>query len=525
MSAAQPIGLPQQHRSADRLVRWSLWAFVLLLGVGFSRLPLGSLGIQWMRFPGAIAALMAHCCLIVGALAVVRARDGDFARQWRLWMAAVLLLVVVEAFVGVLRGTSSTAIARDMLVYASVVAAFRLGGSGAFWRVAKGPLVGSIVVGLIVLLSCWHQVPAAFEQYGIDGRIVRAVSVGRTAVMLGALPLLLFCARQLRWPELLVAASGWAMLTLCAVLLQRRLDLAFLVALGAAAVAIACVPAALRMRRATLAWWSLPTALCLCAGVAATALPPEGTLVAQGEVLLARLQGRGLHAYISPEALALAQAEAEAEGVDMAIYQSDPTAAASVAEFTELTQGGEAMIARFGPAGAPLVRRGYTSGALGPLTRENERFQVVGDMLRALTPVERLVGRGLGGAFPWGKELPLTASLGARKERHDSLWLEDQQFLGRREVEVGMANPILKGGIPFALLMLLPAVAAVGAALRRPRNLRALAVAGVVAACTLYTTMGGSYLANTAMRDMTVFACAGWLLSARRTDSAETPLP
>jgi len=89
---------------------------------------------------------------------------------------------------------------------------------------------------------------------------------------------------------------------------------------------------------------------------------------------------------------------------------------------------------------------GYNHGFWSVFTTDNERIQIVLECFTDFNVEEWIVGRGMGGAFPYsGFKLDLLQTSSA-EELYDSLYLPDTGYLGKRYFEIGILAPILKGG-------------------------------------------------------------------------------
>lgn len=98
----------------------------------------------------------------------------------------------------------------------------------------------------------------------------------------------------------------------------------------------------------------------------------------------------------------------------------------------------------------------YTQGFFSIFTLENERVQVVLDCFRSFGARDWIAGRGMGGAFEWtGFDQSLLNSDRAQ-EMFARFYLPDHGYFGRREFEIGLFMPLLKGGLALWLLMFAP---------------------------------------------------------------------
>lgn len=108
----------------------------------------------------------------------------------------------------------------------------------------------------------------------------------------------------------------------------------------------------------------------------------------------------------------------------------------------------------------------YTQGFLSIFTRENERVQVVLECFRSFSPREWFAGRGMGGAFEWADFDQNLLSSERSSEMVARFFLPDHGYYGRREFEIGLFMPLLKGGLALWVLVFAP----VAAVLLAPRH-------------------------------------------------------
>lgn len=108
----------------------------------------------------------------------------------------------------------------------------------------------------------------------------------------------------------------------------------------------------------------------------------------------------------------------------------------------------------------------YTQGFLSIFTLENERVQIVQECFRSFTPREWFLGRGMGGAFEWTGFDQNLLNTDRAAEMVARFFLPDHGYFGRREFEIGLFMPLLKGGLILWLLVFAP----VAAVLLAPRH-------------------------------------------------------
>ncbi len=240
---------------------------------------------------------------------------------------------------------------------------------------------------MTVLLASWYELDEAFRAYGSAARVVRDVSLGRTAFMLGALPILLYTLRRQGWAVVLLCSFAFGLLLLLQILLQRRLEFAYLMMLAAGPFGIAMLgarwwmPAARIPRAAAIGVFiALPAAILVAA--------PREVFLTQAWILAGRLQGVGIYIPDAQEHTGRAAATvADQEAAERAAVVADAERAAAAATASSSTAGvGEPgrqaqLFAEEAIASEPLpftaVAHGrgmhrYDAGIFGPFTRQNE---------------------------------------------------------------------------------------------------------------------------------------------------------
>lgn len=531
--------LPGQRR-AQRVVAGFLWAFVAFTTVGFLRPSLAHAELPWVAPLGAAGAALAPLFVLAAAAYLHWASPERLGRFGRIWVVATSLWVLFACLHGLLGyGNPPADAARDLLCYLVVIAGVRLGCSAIFWRAARLPLVASVVIGMTVLLASWYELDEAFRAYGPGARVVRDVSLGRTAFMLGALPILLYTLRRQGWAVVLLCCFAFGLLLLLQILLQRRLEFAYITLLAMGTLAMASLgprwwmPAPRIPRAAAIGVFiALPAAIMVAA--------PREVFLTQAWILAGRLQGVGIYIPDAEQHTGRAAATvADREAAERAAVVADAekaAAAATVASAAGETPRQAQLFAEEAIASEPLpftaVGHGrgmhrYDAGIFGPFTRQNERLHVLSGCIQDLDATELVIGRGLGGAFRWPAYINSRMNPDLRAARVRLHWLHDQGYIGRREMEVGHGNPLLKGGAVLVALLWSATAVALWSAARAPRTPFRLACGLVVLGSFLYSTMGGDYLPSTTYRSLVTAACIGWLLApaVRRDPWADATAP
>lgn len=98
----------------------------------------------------------------------------------------------------------------------------------------------------------------------------------------------------------------------------------------------------------------------------------------------------------------------------------------------------------------------YTQGFFSIFTLENERVQVVFDCFRSFGVRDWIAGRGMGGAFEWTGFDQNLLNTDRAPEIVARFFLPDHGYFGRREFEIGLFMPLLKGGLLLWLLVFAP---------------------------------------------------------------------
>ncbi len=101
----------------------------------------------------------------------------------------------------------------------------------------------------------------------------------------------------------------------------------------------------------------------------------------------------------------------------------------------------------------------YTQGFFSIFTLENERVQIVHECFGSFTAREWLIGRGMGGAFEWTDFDQSLLNTDRAAEMVARFYLPDHGYFGRREFEIGLFMPLLKGGLILWLLVFSPILA------------------------------------------------------------------
>jgi hypothetical protein len=102
----------------------------------------------------------------------------------------------------------------------------------------------------------------------------------------------------------------------------------------------------------------------------------------------------------------------------------------------------------------------YTQGFFSIFTLENERLKIVQECFQSFSPREWLIGRGMGGAFEWTDFDQHLLNTDRAAEMFARFYLPDHGYFGRREFEIGLFMPLLKGGLVLWLLVFAPVAAA-----------------------------------------------------------------
>jgi len=108
-----------------------------------------------------------------------------------------------------------------------------------------------------------------------------------------------------------------------------------------------------------------------------------------------------------------------------------------------LAEQAAALFGRFSFGG----QSGYSQGIFSLLTLENERIRIVYECFSGFGWYEWFIGRGMGGAFEWSSFNTNLLATDRSETLLSQYFLPDLGYFGRREFEIGIMMPMLKGGL------------------------------------------------------------------------------
>ena len=400
---------------------------------------------------------------LVGA-AIMLGERHNLVLSGRVWIGANLFFLVCLLLYGVFYyGYYWSEAFRDFAAYSLAVCFVRLGASPYFWRRLKKPLLVVLLLALMVnTLASWDLLEL-FSLYGEEVRLARD-SVGyRTQHLLDIWPLFLILSPLLSSMETILVAGVIVFSFLQQIFFQKRIETIFIIGM-------------------LLVFW-----------VTQRWFPMLSRLAARKEAHLLRWM------------------------FVLALFTAVFGFLLAPAVFKGQT---EALVVRF--AGKGPGQEQYTMGFWSVFSMENERVQVVSDCFSNFESHEWLIGRGMGGAFPWyGFNQALLESDRA-EDVVAAHFLPDVGEFARRGFEASIVTPLLKGGVLFALVFYsVYAIALSRLNLFKSFSAKCFAVSSY---WLLYTFIAGNFTLTLSFEMLSMFAPLGWCLS-RWGSRAQRQLP
>lgn len=172
----------------------------------------------------------------------------------------------------------------------------------------------------------------------------------------------------------------------------------------------------------------------------------------------------------------------------------------------------ESLFNRFVGLGQGEGKQG--AGFISTVFFENERFALAMKMLTDYNPWEWIYGRGMGGYF--AIDMTLNENDSVRQLQYESSYLFDVGEFGRRDLEIGILMPFMKGGI----ILLGVYGFLVTSALSKLHSLRgdpmSLVAWSWLLIESLYLLQGGGFSMSTSYRVMLLGACIGRCIAPTR---------
>ena len=446
------MALSEPRTSFEKLLRVALYLLVLLIGVASARPFAQAVKIDTLDGLGALATVAAVGLSCAIAVVLVLAGRASLRPFGRMWMAVYALLITVALGVGLfLYKNDPVETAKDFASFISFGSAIVIGSSRAAWSVLRGPLLFVCLLSVLLGVVGVMQFRQFAGDVEIGTRIAgRETSLNNLLPVFGMLPLALFTMPWWRRTGLLIIVFACCSAVTAAVLLQSRLESAYWICCGLIMVILVISNyCTVGFRPATKRSFVLAVVVCVM-GVAIAVL--GGTIRAQTASLLERFDGK------------------------------------------------------------IQTNRVYDGGALAVLGSENERWGILFDCWSDFGPAERIRGRGMGGSFEWLTSIVDATNEQSRRERQDALWLDDAKTFGRRQIEVGLGIPFIKGGLLLTSWMILGVLAAITAAIRS-RSRFAVVCALVITVNGAYALFGGDFIVSALAKMLGEGLPIGFLLS------------
>jgi len=451
-SGIKRVALSEPWTSFEKLLKVALYLLVLLIAVACVRPIAQTLEIVALDRLGAFAtgAAVGLSCFVAAVLVLTgRTSLRTFGR---IWVAVYGLLITAALGVGLfLYKNDAVETGKDFASFICFGSAIIIGSSRAAWSVLRGPLL--LACSLSVLLG----VVGIMQFLKFAGDLEAGIRVaGRDASLnnllpvFGMLPLALFTMSWWRRTGLIIIFFAWCSATTAAVLLQGRLESSYWICCGLITVILViCNYCTVGFRPTTNRSFVVVVAVCVM-GISMALL--GGTIRAQTSSLLERLDGK------------------------------------------------------------IEIGKKYDSGAIAVLGSENERWRIFYDCWSDFGLVERIRGRGMGGSFEWLASIEASVNERSRRERQDALWLDDAKTFGRRQIEVGLGIPFIKGGLLLTGWIILGAFVAIAAAIRS-RSPFAVVCALVIIVNGAYDVFGGDFITGALAKMLGEGLPIGFLLS------------
>lgn len=446
------MALSEPQTSFEKSLKVALYLLVLLTAFASARPLAQNSEISTLDGLGALATGAAVGLSFAIAVLLVLTGRASLRPFGHMWVGVYGLLITAALGVGLfLYKNDPTETAKDFASFICFGSAVVIGSSRATWSVLRGPLL--LMCLLSVLLSFVGVMQ--FRQFAGDVATGTRVAGGDTSLnnllpVFGMLPLVIFTMPWWRRTGLLIIVLAWCSAITAAVLLQSRLESAYWICCGLITVILViCNYCTVGFRPTTNRSFVVVVVVCVM-GISMALL--GGTIRAQASSLLERLNGK------------------------------------------------------------IEIDRKYDGGALAVLGSENERWGILCDCWSDFGLVERIRGRGMGGSFEWFASIEAEVNEQSRRERQDALWLDDAKTFGRRQIEVGLGIPFIKGGLLLTGWIILGAFVAIAAAIRS-RSPFAVVCALVIIVNGAYDVFGGDFIIGALAKMLGEGLPIGFLLS------------
>ena len=313
-------------------------------------------------------------------------REDGLDSEGRGWATLILLMATIALFYGLWRGYDLRESIQDYAPYLVIFAFTHLGAQTRFWRDLQKLLPHIVALAVLVNILGFDGYISAIT---IDDqqRVARQTLSYFTQATLDLWPLLLFLSFGRGMLPTITAAGAAAFALLQQILFQKRLGSVYVI--FQIFVALIVIP---HIGRKSWPFWRpshgkavrvIFFKVGLLAVLTGVLFQPK-IVFDQFQGLMDRFQGRGLH---------------------------------------DQTSG---------------------SGLLTTATGENDRIEIARQLIADFQPLEYLTGRGMGGHFV--NDIKLSESYQHLREQTEALFLQDVGVFGRREIEIGILMPFLKGG-------------------------------------------------------------------------------
>ena len=432
------------------------WGYILLLTFGLMQwfslsraFFIEYLG-GWVNTVAVAVLILSILVLALAAVWYVRRYGLLLVPAARIWLAVVLFLTVLLTARGFFLGLIAKYVVLDFLAFASLLALVVLGSIPQAFHDLRRVWFQLLVLSIGLNLLAMVDLARFSPQLESGTRITQDALSYRTSNNLDVVLLVAGFAFALsRWQRFAVVV-GYCQVIVMQILFQKRLE-TFYYAVTAGLLLVA--------------WWmeSGPSRVQLRRSVREVVLTGAlllflvglifgRLLIPQGEALLSRLMG---------------------ESRDVEVNES---------------------LARY-------------------FLAENERFRTVSESLASFDSFDLAFGRGMGGGVEWIGFDPRILDASRQEEMWDALFMPDYGTFGRRYYEVGIAMPILKGGLIFLFAI----YAVYGLFFLRTPVLFST-VAGrvclvIVGAQNIYSLFGGDFNVSVIFQMGNYAACLGFGLS------------
>jgi hypothetical protein len=380
------------------LTKWCLNLFILLQYISLSRQAfIRSLGEEWNRL-GYAANVGSIAVFLIFLLSLKNASGRGYFRyfpDWaRLWLWATIVLVCGGVLLGVLKyGYILKFVALDAVPYLLLCGMIVAGSKPEVFQYTTTVLLRFLYLALPLNIYALTDIGGLASQSGVGDRYGIESLAYETQATLAAWPLLLLLSNTLKRRQAAMVFVAVILYAGMMVLFQKRLGVAVLFV-----VIVIYIHQSMRH-----SGWA----------VSSNTVREKNHL---RMFLMISLTVAGMMAVVG-------------RGI--------------------LAEQGRALLDRLYAKGATE----YTQGAFSIFTSENERIQVVYECFNSFSPIDWAIGRGMGGAFEWAAfNIKLLQTVRA-EQVINQYFLPDLGYFGRREFEIGILMPLLKGGVLlFAVL-------------------------------------------------------------------------